>query len=106
MFGEISGKVDLCRIALNRDQIDLYNPPPNPAKETDSRSKAYIEKYGCKSWELDALEPRVLHALIEDNIVKHLDMRLFETRQKQEAEEREKLLEIAGQWDEITGMLA
>jgi hypothetical protein len=30
------------RIALNRDQIDAYNPPPNPAKITDTRASGYI----------------------------------------------------------------
>mgnify|MGYP000387895097 CR=1 FL=1 len=28
-------RVQIKRIALNMDQIRQYNPPPNPAKETD-----------------------------------------------------------------------
>lgn len=42
------------RVALNMDQIRRYNPPPNPAKESDSRAAGYIEKFGDKagSWTL------------------------------------------------------
>jgi hypothetical protein len=64
--------LELKRLALNMDQIRQYNPPPNPAKETDSRFQGYIIKYGDESWELDALEPQVLADLVmtlrdEDN---------------------------------------
>lgn len=47
--------VEVRRIALNMDQVELYNPPPNPAKLTDCRATKYIEEYGDESWELDAL---------------------------------------------------
>jgi hypothetical protein len=54
------------RIALNFDQVEKYNPPPNPAKLSDSRASGYIAKYGAYSWELDALEPRTMsnHTMI------------------------------------------
>lgn len=63
------GGVEVERLALNMNQIRQYNPPPNPAKETDSRFAAYIELYGDESWELDALEPQVLVSLIEQAIL-------------------------------------
>lgn len=56
------------RIALNYDQIEQYDPPPNPAKMTDSRVRDYIATYGYDSWELDALEPQVLDRLITDTL--------------------------------------
>lgn len=56
------------RIALNMDQVRQYNPPPNPAKLTDSRATGYIDEFGDKSWELDALEPTVINALIKDEV--------------------------------------
>jgi len=52
--------IEVKRIALNMDQIERYGPPPNPTKITDSRADGYIDRYGYDSWELDALEPRVL----------------------------------------------
>lgn len=39
-----NGYVEVRRIALTMDQIDQYQPPPNPAKLTDSRGSAYVER--------------------------------------------------------------
>jgi hypothetical protein len=77
--------IEFTRIALNRHQIDAYNPPPNPAKVTDSRFRAYQNKHGDKSWELDALEPKVLVKLIQEEISQHIDRRVWaEVEEKQE----------------------
>jgi hypothetical protein len=65
--------VDVNRIALNESQIAQYGPPPNPAKQTDSRFAAYAERYGYESWELDALEPQVMVDLIEKTILEYRD---------------------------------
>lgn len=70
MFGV---EVDVRRIALTMDQIELFNPPPNPAKLTDSRCKSYIRRFGNKSWELDALEPQVIRSLIECEVQAFVD---------------------------------
>lgn len=75
--------VQVDRIALNMDQVEHYNPPPNPAKLTDSRAQAYIAEHGDESWELDALEPRAIHKLIEDRIKKEIDVELWEGREAQ-----------------------
>lgn len=64
---------EFLRLALNRDQIEHYKPPPNPAKLTDSRCKAYIAEHGNESWELDALEPKVLAKLVEAHILRYRD---------------------------------
>ena len=95
MFGELSNKIDFQRIALNMDQIEEFNPPPNPAKETDTRAKAYIEKYGSISWELDALEPAILTRLIQTTIEKYLDIELFNERLCIEDAETKELLKLA-----------
>ena len=65
MFGS---SVQIRRIALNMDQVEQYDPPPNPAKETDSRFARYREEFGDESWELDALEPQVLAQLISAHV--------------------------------------
>lgn len=62
------------RIALNWDQIEQYNPPPNPTKLTDSRATGYIEEFGLECWELDALSPTVIAALIEAEVNQYRDM--------------------------------
>lgn len=57
------------RLALNMPQIEQYNPPPNPAKSTDTRFREYQIEYATdSSWELDALDPSVIHKLIEDSV--------------------------------------
>lgn len=56
------------RIALNMDQVEAYGPPPNPTKLSDSRAPDYIANFGHESWELDALDPATLAALIEAKI--------------------------------------
>ena len=65
------------RIALNMDQIEQYHPPENPAKQTDSRYAGYTAEFGESSWELDALEPKVLADLVETAILRHLDVDKF-----------------------------
>jgi hypothetical protein len=62
-------EIHLKRLALNYDQVEEYNPPPNPAKLTDSRCKNYIQRFGKSSWELDALNPQVISRLIEEAIL-------------------------------------
>jgi len=64
---------EVVRIALNYDQVLQYKPPPNPAKLSDSRAKEYIALHGKSSWELDALEPRVLQNLVQDTINMYKD---------------------------------
>ena len=93
------------RIALNRDQIRKYNPPPNPAKITDSRCAAYREKHGDDSWELDALEPSVITRLITDAVTEYRDMRKYEKRAKKEEKGRSLLTEAARKWQSVADFL-
>lgn len=62
------GWVQVDRVALNMDQIQRYNPPPSPQKESDSRSKGYVALFGHDCWELDALKPAVLTKIIADSV--------------------------------------
>lgn len=84
------------RIALTMEQVRELNPPPNPAKVTDSRSPAYVRRYGRNSWELDALEPRYLVNLIERNIGAPRDNALWQEQVEIEDEGRRELEELAG----------
>lgn len=65
--------VEVRRLALNYDQVEEYNPPPNPAKATDSRFDKYLEKFGDECWELDALDPQVISDLVRFAIEDILD---------------------------------
>lgn len=82
--------IEIRRVALETEQIRKYNPPPNPAKLTDSRCGKYIKEYGYSSWELDALEPAVMDKIITDAVCELLNTELFEKmRQKEEKTKRE-----------------
>lgn len=94
MFG---ANTEVRRIALTYDQVQAYNPPPNPAKLTDSRCKAYIERYGDESWELDALNPTVIHDLITEHVDKLTDFELLCSRKEhlhKEKNDMQKYLEM------------
>ena len=78
---------EVVRIALNGDQIKQYNPPPNPAKFSDPRATNYIREHGRQSWEVDALPPEVLHGLVKANILKRIDLDLYNALVKKEKED-------------------
>lgn len=84
----LGNDVEVQRLALNMDQIDEYAPPPNPAKMTDSRFEGYAQRYGRKSWELDALEPSVINELITENVEALRDPDLWREALDQQEEER------------------
>lgn len=83
------------RIALNRDQVEQYGPPPNPAKITDSRAGAYIAEHGRQSWELDALEPTALQQLIEDHVADWRDEALYQQALEREGDHKDMLRQAA-----------
>ncbi len=93
MFTEKSVSVE--RIALNMDQVEQYNPPPNPAKITDSRAAKYIKRFGNESWELDALEPKVLDRLIEAKIKEYRNLKQWKVKVAEEKDHCARLQEIA-----------
>ena len=74
MFG---AEVDVRRIALTMNQVELYNPPPNPTKLTDARAGSYLSTYGEECWELDALDPSVMSKLISTHVEELRDYDLY-----------------------------
>jgi hypothetical protein len=93
----------LKRIALSYAQVQQYAPPPNPAKTTDSRFEAYMAETGLdESWELDALDPRVLQDLIqaEIDLVKNEDT--WDEAYERQERERALLRLVSQNWTEVT----
>lgn len=78
----------LRRLALNTDQVKHYKPPPNPAKQTDSRFVRYKKKFGTQSWELDALNPQLLSNLARDAIHELINKPNWEKWERKEAKTR------------------
>ena len=94
------------RIALNMDQIEKYDPPPNPAKATDARFGGYRAKYGNESWELDALAPDVLTRLIQDIAGEYIDNDRWEAAEQRQVVGRETLGKVSRHWEKVEKFLA
>jgi hypothetical protein len=105
MNSTFGSTVNLNRIALNMDQVEQYNPPPNPAKITDSRAEGYIAEFGEESWELDALDPDVLERLIESSIGRLLNRKLFDKVVERQEFEREVLTKASARWPEVAAFI-
>ena len=88
---EFGSNIEVVPVALTTSQVRQYKPPPNPAKITDPRAKWYIQEYGNTSWEVDALEPNVLHSLLQQHIESRIDMSLFQDILNQEDEDKKTL---------------
>lgn len=89
------------RIALNMDQIEARNPPPNPAKPKDARYEAYKREFGPSCWELDALDPPTLCALIEEAVYNIRDEEKWSCEVDSEGVHRDDLQKVADNWDNI-----
>jgi len=71
--------IEFKRIALTTDQIELYDPPPFPAKQASSRFDRYVADTGLTdAWELDALTPTVLRDLIQDEVEELFDADVYD----------------------------
>jgi len=106
--------VTVDRIALNMDQVLALNPPPSPAKITDSRAADYIDRFHdpdvdepgeARCWELDAIEPAALDALVDEAIRGHVDLALRQARLDREEREKAQLRALTQNWDEVLAYL-
>jgi hypothetical protein len=97
--------VEVRRLALNFDQVEQYDPPPNPAKETDSRAPGYIERFGDSSWELDALEPTVIDQIIETAVRPLINQDRWEVAENREAQNKARLEAVSENWEDIVNNL-
>lgn len=91
MFGVT--RLTVSKVALTIDQVDQYDPPPNPAKLTDPRSKLYVRKHGSSSWEVDALPPEVLTSIITKELEKLIDWKKMKAVIAKEELDKRKLRE-------------
>ncbi len=90
------------RIALSVEQIEQYDPPPNPAKTTDARFAKYQEQTGLdESWELDALTPDVLADLIQDEVDAVRDDDAWGEAEGRMETERRVMTGVSNWWDDV-----
>jgi hypothetical protein len=97
---EFNIRLEVKHLALTTKQVQKYDPPPNPAKIKDPRAGQYISEHGDTSWEVDALEPKVLHAILNKAIEKYMDMDGYNEQLEQEKRDKAKLQDYIDNFDE------
>lgn len=98
----IAHPIEVKRIALTMAQVEEFNPPPNPAKTTDARYAEYQATYGDESWELDALNPDTISALIATEMEAIVDQERWAEAHTRRAEGRRLLGVVSRDWAELT----
>lgn len=79
------------KLALTMEQVKRYKLPPNPAKTTDARFETYVAEHGNKSWEVEALPPKVLSQIVRDALEKTVDRKLMKAVVDEEREHKKAL---------------
>lgn len=101
-FGISDDDLEVKQIGLTMEQIEKFNPPPNPAKITDPRAKDYIAVHGNTSWEVDALNPDTLHKLVKDNVEDLIDVDAFDDVVNQEESDKKILQRLSRDYESLS----
>lgn len=97
----MGASVEVRRLALNMDQIEEHDPPPNPAKEADARFAEYESEYGRESWELDALSPSILVGLARAAVLELRDERRWAHAASADEAARNQLQVVSDRWQDV-----
>lgn len=101
-----SHRIELRRLALNMNQVEEYTLAPNPAKSTDSRFKDYSDEFGEESWELDALDPPMIDALIRGELESLVDRDIWNSVLAAEEKDKAIMAAAAERWSDVSDFLA
>ncbi len=91
---EHGSEPEIVKCALTFDDISRYDLPPDFTKDTDTRSAAFVARYGDVAVELDALPGRVLRERIEREVRERIDLEALERTRSTERADRERLDEL------------
>ena len=80
--------VRVIKLGITMEQVGQFKPPPNPAKMSDSRAPAYVEKFGYESYEVDALPPEELDRIVNDAVDELEDRDKMDAVKEREEEDR------------------
>lgn len=87
---------EIIKCALTFEDVKRYNLPPDFTKATDTRSAAFVAKYGDLAVELDALPASVLQSRLKNEVEKRLDLKALAMVKMLETEERRQLAQAMG----------
>jgi hypothetical protein len=86
-------------IGLTMEQVIQFNLPENPTKMTDSRAQGYIQRYGRRCWEVDAIDLVELRRILQEAIEQTIDMKQFNKIVKREKKEVNELKAIIDKFE-------
>lgn len=98
------GIVNLVRLALT--EADTMSGIPSfeaASKTADPRYRWFVDRFGARCWELDALNPVILRDRVERAILERLDLEAWKRAEVTEAAERDSLNTILSAWPGISG---
>jgi len=96
-YGPYGERINFQRVALTPVQIETYNLPQDPAKQSDPSYKSFVAQYGDNVVELDSLPPDSLRDLIRDCIESNIDNDILAQVQKIEQKEQIELRDFINQ---------
>jgi hypothetical protein len=92
---ELGSEPEIIKCALTFEDIERYSLPPDFTKATDTRSAAFVERYGDVAVELDALPRNVLRReRLTDEVETRMDPEALEHTRGAERADRERLDEL------------
>jgi hypothetical protein len=88
----------LRRIALTREHVRELPSFPASDKHKDPRYKWFVANYGKNCWELDAMDPNDLRALVEREIRKLIEPMAWKRCEIINKAEQESLRSVLDSW--------
>jgi hypothetical protein len=93
--------VELKRIALTREHLNALPSFAAADKKKDPRYSWFIRNFGDRCWELDALDPNDLRALVEEAIQHEIEPISWKRCAVVEKAERESLRTVLDSWSGV-----
>jgi hypothetical protein len=90
--------IELTRIALTRTHTRGLPSFPATDKKKDPRYKWFVENYGKRCWELDAMDPNELRDCVERAIVNLIEPKAWRRCEEINKAERESLQTVLNIW--------
>jgi len=100
------GVIDFRRIALTKEHCRQLGTRPSFSVETKRRDSNYAwfkEHYGSRCWELDAMNPADLRAVVEQAIRECIDWDIWAQDDRVEAAELVSIEKVISTWPSISG---
>ena len=85
---------EIIKCALTQADVERYHLPPDFTKPTDTRSAAFVARWGDMAVELDALPIDVLQERLLHEVQARMDLDAWRAIRKQETEEQQRIAEL------------